>query len=806
MTSERTISGDDLRRVPFFAGCSDDDLAAIASSVEIVRREADATIFREGDPGAEMYIVAAGQVRIASDADTEKVVFAHLGPGDFFGEMALVTGAPRSAAAIAATDVELWTLTKDRFDDIQKTHPAISTEIMRILGERVRRGNVQQFQNEAFALLTLSDERNELTIGRLPENDLVISDPQIAGVHARVRRLEGRWVIYDQDTATGTYVNRKRVKVADLEDGDEILIGTNKVFLDGVTVKQFAGREGVSIEARDLTRVAAGKTILDGVSLAIHPGEFVAIVGGSGAGKTTLMHALNGFVPATEGEVRYDSVSLYDNIALFRPVLGYVPQDDIVHPQLTVERTLYYGAKLRLPSDTREAEIASRVDEVLEAVGLTERRKLRVKNLSGGQRKRVSVALELLARPKAVFMDEPTSGLDPALEGRMMALFRNLSEAGATVIVSTHATQNLRMCDRVIWMAPGGKMVFFGSPAEALRHFGVQSFEEIYPLVETEEDRDRWAGAFVGSHAHEANVAQRLAAPSTDGAGAIAEAPVPARRTSPNALRQTYWLTRRYAEVLTRDTLHLGLLFFQAPAIGASMLLLFDGDIFQLSGTNGGDAIGVLMALHIVTAAAIFLGASNSAQEITKEAAVYARERLANLLVVPYVMSKMLVLSVLCLVQAALLVGVFAIGIDLSPLGDGIYPQLIVAIFLTEVAGLAMGLLISSIAANSDRAMALVPVALIPQLIFAGALVPFDKMPLVGDILSYGMISRWALQLTGGIADLSARFDTQFPRVFSAPYVNQFDDAMWVRWVILAGFAVGMTIATMIVQKRKDVL
>lgn len=805
MTTERSITGDELRNVPFFAACSDEDLHAIAESVETVRFDADATIFRENEPGDEMYIIAAGQARIVSDAGTEKVVFAHLGPGDFFGEMALVTGAPRSAAAIATTDIELWKLTKSRFDAIQKDHPQVSAEIMRILGERVRRGNAQQFENEAFALLTLSDERHELTIGRLPENDLVINDPQVAGVHARVRRLEGRWVIYDQDTATGTYVNRKRVKVAELEDGDEILIGTNKVYLDGVTVKGFAGREGVRIDAMDLTRVAGGKTILDGVSLTVQPGEFVAIVGGSGAGKTTLMHALNGFAPATAGEVRYDGVGLYENVSLFRPVLGYVPQDDIVHPELTVERTLYYGAKLRLPPDTRESEIKDRIDEVLEAVGLTERRKMRVKRLSGGQRKRVSVAMELLARPKAVFMDEPTSGLDPALEGRMMALFRSLSESGATVLVSTHAAQNLRMCDRVVFMAPGGKMVFFGSPAEALRHFGVQSFEEIYPLIEADEDRDRWAEAFIGSHAHEANVVQRQAAAQTTAAPGEPAA-TPERRRSPNAVRQLYWLTRRYADVLTRDTLHLMLLLFQAPAIGASLLILFEPDIFAFTRFSGGDALRGVMALHIITASAIFLGASNAAREITKEAPIYARERLANLLVVPYVMSKFLVMSVLCFVQAVALVAVFAIGINVSAVGDDTVYLLVAAIFVTELAGLAMGLLISSVSANSDRAMAIVPVTLIPQLIFAGALVPINQMYLAGEILSQAMISKWALQLTGGIMELSERFRSQYSTTLGETYAQMFDDAQWLRWAILGAFIAGMMVATMIVQRTKDVL
>ena len=470
-----------LAAVPLFAGCSHDELEAVASRMEAVDARAGSVLFREGDPGDDLYIVTAGQVRIVSDADSEKVVFAHLGPGEFFGEMALMTGSARSAAAIATTDAQLWRLRKDRLDALLVESPRVGLEIGRVLGQRVAHGNAHRFQNEALALLSLSPERQELTIGRWAENDLVLDDPQVAGVHARIRQLDGRWLIQDQDTHAGTYVNRRRVNSVELNDGDEILIGTRKVYLDGLTVKSFVGREGVRIDAIGLTKVvASGKRILDDVSLSIFPGELVAIVGGSGTGKTSLLHALNGFSPASAGELLYNGVSLYEDLDLLRPLLGYVPQDDIVHGELTVERTLYYAARLRLPEDTRIEEIAQRTEDVLAAVGLTEHRRTEVRRLSGGQRKRVSVAVELLAKPKAFFLDEPTSGLDPALEGRMMALFRDLAERGATVVVSTHVTQNLRACDKIAWMARGGRLVFFGSPSEALRHFGVTQFGEVY--------------------------------------------------------------------------------------------------------------------------------------------------------------------------------------------------------------------------------------------------------------------------------------------------------------------------------------
>jgi ABC-type multidrug transport system permease subunit len=251
---------------------------------------------------------------------------------------------------------------------------------------------------------------------------------------------------------------------------------------------------------------------------------------------------------------------------------------------------------------------------------------------------------------------------------------------------------------------------------------------------------------------------------------------------------------------------NLALLLFQAPAIGLAVLLLFTTDIFALTSEAGGDALRATMSLHIVTASAIFLGASNSSREITKESAIYARERLVNLNVLPYIGSKVIVLSVLCIFQAAVLVAIFAARLNLPGSDWELYPQLFAAILLTELAGLAMGLLISAVSANSDRAMAIVPVSLIPQLVFAGALVAYDKMLAPAKVVSQLMISKWALQLTGSMTDLSERFAAQFPASFGGPYANQFDDPSWPPWVVLAAFFVLMLAATAIVQKQKDVL
>src|SRR5205085_5528637 len=205
------------------------------------------------------------------------------------------------------------------------------------------------------------------------------------------------------------------------------------------------------------------------------------------AGKSTLMDALNGLRPAQEGKVLYNGQDYYRNLAAFSTQLGYVPQDDIVHRDLTVERALYYAAKMRLPSDFTNAQIEQRINEVLEDVEMTGRRKLLVSKLSGGQRKRVSIALELLADPSIFFLDEPTSGLDPGLDRKMMSLLRKLADKGHTIVLVTHATNNINSCDYVCFLAQGGRLAYYGPPSDAKKFFNKDDFAEIYTVLESQD-------------------------------------------------------------------------------------------------------------------------------------------------------------------------------------------------------------------------------------------------------------------------------------------------------------------------------
>src|SRR5215217_6630768 len=339
----------------------------------------------------------------------------------------------------------------------------------------------------------------QITIGR-EGSDIVLENPQVSRQHAVIERANGQHILRDVGSANGTFINGQRITQHTLVRGDVIQIGAFKLVYDGDSLDQYDQRGALRIDARNLARAVTrgGKTrlILKDVSLSIAPREFVALVGGSGTGKSTLMNALSGYVQASGGHVFVNGDDYYRNFDAYRTVLGYVPQDDIIHRTLPVDRALGYAAQLRLPADTAPAEISQRITRVLEDVEMTPHRDKLVENLSGGQRKRVSIGAELLADPSLFFLDEPTSGLDPGLEKKMMYTLRRLADSGRTVVLVTHATANIAQCDHVAFMSDG-RMVYFGPPAEALAFFNVTSgdFADIYTKLEgaaEPNDLDRW--------------------------------------------------------------------------------------------------------------------------------------------------------------------------------------------------------------------------------------------------------------------------------------------------------------------------
>ena len=307
--------------------------------------------------------------------------------------------------------------------------------------------------------------QRRLTIGRAAENDVILDHPQVSRRHAVIELQSGGATVVDH-SANGTFVNGKRLAAKqELKAGDRIRICCFELEWDGRQLVQYDQTRRARLDALHLSRVVGnGACILNDVTLTALPRELIAIVGTSGAGKSTLMDALNGVRPATSGAVLVNGRDYYREFAAMRLIVGYVPQSDVVHRDLPTERALGYSAALRLPPDTTVVERAARVSAVLSEVGLDDRRTVPVGRLSGGQIKRVSIGVELLTRPSLFFLDEPTSGLDPGYEKRVMELLRGLADEGRTILLITHATQSIELCDHVAVMAPGGYLAFFGPP------------------------------------------------------------------------------------------------------------------------------------------------------------------------------------------------------------------------------------------------------------------------------------------------------------------------------------------------------
>ncbi|MEJ7618461.1 MAG: FHA domain-containing protein [Pyrinomonadaceae bacterium] len=608
---------------------------------------------------------------------------------------------------------------------------------------------------------SFADEKPLLAVGRGSDNDICLDGLQISNHHARFHRTAAGIFVEDAGSTNGVYLNGVRLTARQQVSSDDVVqIGpfVLRVAAAAIGVAVFDSRSKTRIDAVSVTKVVGNRSgrgtlkLLDDVSLSIQPNEFVGLLGPSGAGKSTLMDALNGMRPATAGHVLYNDLDLYQHPESLKQSIGYVPQDDIIHRELTVYRTLYYVARLRLSHDVSKPEIDQIIGEVLDVTGLTERRDVLIAQLSGGQRKRVSIAVELITKPSAIFLDEPTSGLDPATEDKIMRLFRQIAESGRTVILTTHAMENVKLFDKIVVMMRG-RLVFYGTPPEALAHLGADSFKDLYDKLEapigdemsrsaplpadaTEEQRrardvqceavtervaDEWRERFASTEMYRRYVAEPLSGIRRD-AGAIQVARHRAGVT--DSLRQWATLTRRYTEVLGRDRLNLLVLFGQAPLIALFTWLVMDAQ-------SARDFPYFLLAL-----VAIWFGTSVAAREVVKERAIYGRERMINLGLWPYIGSKLAVLLVIVAAQCLLLFGTLKL-LDIAGLMSlpglwGGVPQLLLMI-LTGMVGIALGLLVSSVVKTSEMATSIVPLILIPQILFSGLVgVPQNAARVVG--------------------------------------------------------------------------
>jgi len=581
-----------------------------------------------------------------------------------------------------------------------------------------------------------------ITVGRLPENDVVLDDLLVSRHHALLKRSQGRWSVRDLGSANGTYLNGRRITEADAEDGDLVGVGHALLQLSGNRLTEFQDRGDVDIEAEGLVVTRDGRRLLDGVGFLLPGRSLLAVLGPSGAGKSTLLGALTGSRPADAGEVRYGGRDLWADYDELRQRIGVVPQDDIVHPQLSVARALSHAARLRFPPDVSRVDREHRIAEVLDELGLREQAHQRIASLSGGQRKRVSVALELLTRPSLLFLDEPTSGLDPGLDKQVMQNLHALADAGRTVVVVTHSVLNLDLCDQLLILAPGGRVAYYGPPERALEYFDVPDFAEVFLLLERETSVD-WGERFDGWA-----LGRR-----TPGRPRREPQPEPPARGSGTGLVQFGVLCRRTVDVLLADRLYLAFL--------ALLPVMLSGLAYAVPSAHGLSSVSPLEAeqvLLVLVLGGALMGMASSMRELVKERSIYLRERAIGLSSEAYLAAKITVLGAVALLQGATFAVLSLVGRQ-GPdravlLGSGKL-EIGVAVVAVTLSSMVVGLLISTLISNADRGMPLLVVVVMLQMVLSGGLFALGKS--VGlDQISWIVPSRWAYAMGAVTMNLRA--------------------------------------------------
>ncbi|MFD4247766.1 FHA domain-containing protein [Streptomyces sp. NPDC058525] len=596
-----------------------------------------------------------------------------------------------------------------------------------------------------------------MRIGRALENELVVSDLQVSRHHAEFRSMPGgRFEIHDLGSHNGTYVNGQPLAksgTALLGPNDIVGVGHSTFRIVGDRLEEFVDTGEVSFSARHLTvTVDGGKQILKDVTFGVPEKSLIGVIGPSGSGKSTLLKALTGYRPADQGDVLYDNRNLYKQFAELRQRIGLVPQDDILHKELKVSTALKYAAKLRFPGDTAESEREARINEVLRELKLDIHKDKKITSLSGGQRKRVSVALELLTKPSLIFLDEPTSGLDPGMDRDVMQLLRALADDGRTVLVVTHSVAELAICDKLLVMAPGGSVAYFGPPDEALNFFGYTTWADVFSSFENYRDYD-WAGRWKGSQHYQLYAADIDAvAPQS-----VAMPPVQQMRPpKPQGWGSQLWtLIRRYVSVIASDKGFMGLMLILPAVLGVVSTVI--PATFGLAPPTppsqfNGDAGTIMLILAV---GMCFSGAANSVRELIKERVIYERERATGLSRSAYLMSKVIVLGVITAIQGVIICGIGFAPRDLPVEGLLMPPavELCVSVIALGFTSMMFGLVISSLVKTSEKTMPLLVMFAIVQVVFTGILFQVYDSPGL-EQFAWLMPSRWAVAAAGTTLNL----------------------------------------------------
>lgn len=611
--------------------------------------------------------------------------------------------------------------------------------------------------------------QQRIRIGRDPENDWHVDDINVSRTHAEiVQNAQGLFELVDLKSTNGTFLNGTKIKREILKTGDLISVaGFGRRFTnDGLQILE--GIDGTPISARNISFEIGDKPLLQDVSFNLGPRTLTAIVGPSGAGKSTLLGVLTGRTKPSQGQIVIGGIDLHTQFQSLSRQIGSVPQADILHTRLTVRQALTYGAKLRLPNDTTKEERDQRVNEVMEQLELSDRADLRIDRLSGGQRKRASIGLELLTSPQLLVLDEPTSGLDPGLDAHVMEKLRELADGGQTVVLVTHSVDNLEFCDNVILLASGGKVAYAGPSSTVFSKMGKKSWAEVFRFLATPDV------LLLASSKHDESI-------STE----VKSRHVLERKQ--NAFKQIATLAARYLRVIASDRFYLALL---------TLIPVVIGGIAYAAGSSYGFGSGTVTrtgfdynpfaqaTILVLILGSIFIGLSTSVQEIVKENQIRKREQSVGIRSTSYVLSKVIVLGTVVMAQVLVFTMIVLFNRPMPPSGlifESSKLEIAVICIALGLSSMLLGLLISAFLSSSEQAMPTLVGMTMVQVVLSGAL-PLQAKGIINQV-SMLVPSYWAnnaLSASVDIVQLNLTSDPSLQERWIATYDNAVNSLTWV--------------------------
>ena len=589
------------------------------------------------------------------------------------------------------------------------------------------------------ALVFETEGLDRLVVGRGGGCNGQLADPQVAERHAELIHVGGGWRVVDLGSGRPIVVNGQAVTSAPLPEGSRLRVGPYTLWLDGSRLRARADRSFTALSVRRLSRTIGTVSLLDDVSFTVFSGEVVAMVGPSGCGKTTLLNAISGVAPADEGEVHLDGQDLHALLNMERSLVGNVPQDDLVNPELSVEESLYYSGRLRFPAGSDEATIQAEVDRVLHELDIDHIRKSRIgdalrRGISGGQRKRVNLGQELITRgTRILFLDEPTSGLDPRASQGIVRLVRQLADRGRIVLLVTHdlTPEVMAQVDHLLVLAKGGRVSFFGPPREASGYFGVRTPDAIFNRF-ADHSAEEWGQRYRESAAYRKYVTTREHLLGSEQLGlealtrGVADDEPPPR--PPSAIRQLMTLTERYLRVKLRDRTGLMVLGVQPPLLALFMWIVFPAPTAPF--------------IFMLSLSTLWFGMSAAVRELISDRVIFKRERRVGIGVLPYMGSKVLVLGSLVAVQCLALALMLFFSLDMADFGFGLASLGLVSV-LTGWVGMSLGLVVSGSWTSSEAAVGTLPLLLIPQITFSSIMVSVRDMGWLAKACTWLTVQRY---------------------------------------------------------------